>query len=77
MGPSSKVSTKYSSKSKKVSYVICVYTYDWTDEKDARRVREELRKIGVINKIPYKADVDTILGKYAETMHRKISRYFE
>ena len=22
--------------------VICVYTYDWTDEKDVKRIREEL-----------------------------------
>ncbi|MEX2721245.1 MAG: putative phosphothreonine lyase domain-containing protein, partial [Candidatus Wukongarchaeota archaeon] len=25
-----------------VMKVICVYTYDWTDEEDARRIREEL-----------------------------------
>lgn len=27
--------------------VICVYTYDWADEKDVRRVREELRNLGI------------------------------
>jgi len=27
--------------------VICVYTYDWADEKDVKRVREELRRLGI------------------------------
>jgi hypothetical protein len=42
--------------------VICVYTHDWNDEKDVRRVREELRKLGIAKKIPYKADKDTLQG---------------
>jgi hypothetical protein len=57
--------------------VICVYTYDWTDEKDVRRVREELRKLGVATKIPYKADEDTLSGKYRITGHTRISKYYE
>jgi hypothetical protein len=57
--------------------VICVYTYDWTDEEDVRRIREELRKLGVVNKIPYKSDGDTLSGKYRITGHRRISKYYE
>jgi len=57
--------------------IICVYTYDWTDEKDVRRVRTELRKLGILNKIPYKADEDTLAGKYRIKGHRKISKYYE
>ncbi|MFZ2412370.1 MAG: putative phosphothreonine lyase domain-containing protein [Candidatus Methanoperedens sp.] len=57
--------------------VICVYTYDWTDEEDVKRVREELRKIGIINKIPYKANEDTRSGKYRITGHTRISKYYE
>ncbi len=57
--------------------VICVYTYDWTDEKDVTRIREELRKLGITNKIPYKADEDTLSGKYRITGHRRISKYYE
>jgi len=57
--------------------VICVYTYDWTDEKDVKRVREELRKFGVVNKIPYKSDEDTLSGKYRVTGHTRISKYYE
>jgi hypothetical protein len=57
--------------------VICVYTYDWTDEKDVKRIREELRKLGIVNKIPYKSDEDTLSGKYQITGHTKISKYYE
>lgn len=44
--------------------VICIYTYDWTVEKDVRQIRDELRKLGIIKKIPYKTDEDTLSGKY-------------
>ncbi len=57
--------------------VICVYTYDWTDEKDVKRVREELRKLGITNKLSYKADEDTLAGKYRIMGHKKISKYYE
>jgi len=56
--------------------VICVYTYDWTDEKDVMRIREELRNLGITHKIPYKTDEDTIKGKYRATGYQKISKYF-
>lgn len=57
--------------------VICVYTYDSTDEKDVKRIREELRKLGVTWKIPYKTDEDTVSGKYSKKGHRRISKYYE
>ncbi len=57
--------------------VICVYTYDWSDEKDVKRVREELRKLGITNKIPYKSDEDTLAGRYTRTGHKRISKYYE
>ena len=57
--------------------VICVYTYDWADEKDVKRVREELRKLGITNKIPYKADEDTLSGKYRIRGDTRISKYYE
>jgi hypothetical protein len=59
------------------SSVICVYTYNWQDKKDVRRVREELRKLAITNKIPYKSDEDTIKEKYQITGHRRISKYYE
>lgn len=57
--------------------VICVYTYDWTNEKDVKRVREELRKLNITKKIPYKADEDTLSGKYQVLGHKRISKYYE
>ena len=57
--------------------VICVYTYDWTDEADVRRIRAELRALGITQKIPYKADADTLRDKYRVTGHRRISKYYE
>lgn len=57
--------------------VFCVYTYDWTDEADVRRVREELRELGISQRIPYKTDADTSSGKYKATGHTRISKYYE
>lgn len=56
--------------------VICVYTYDWTHEADVMHIREELRKLGIIQKIPYKADEDTYNGKYQVKGHTRISKYY-
>jgi hypothetical protein len=57
--------------------VICVYTYDWTDEADVKRIRQQLRELGITSKIPYKADQDTYAGKYAIQGHKRISKYYE
>lgn len=57
--------------------VICVYTYNWTDELDVRRIRQELRELGIVTKIPYKADQETFAGKYANRGNRLISKYYE
>ncbi len=57
--------------------VICVYTYDYANEEDVKRIREELRKVGITNRIPYKSDEDTLSGKYQIKGHTRISKYFE
>jgi hypothetical protein len=57
--------------------VICVYTYDWADERDVKRIREQIRKLGITNKIPYKADEDTLSGKYRVKGDTRISKYYE
>ncbi len=79
LGGSSKVATAipHADATEPDKKVICVYTYDWTDEEDARRVREELRQLGVTWKTAYKADVDTLSGKYRVTGHTRISKYYE
>lgn len=78
LGLGAKVATaKPSPLGKSGKRVICVYTYDWTDENDVKRVRENLRNLGITNKIPYKSDEDTLSGKYRATGHTKISKYYE
>ena len=79
LGNKAKVSTakpkpKYYDEKK---HVICVYTYDWTDREDVMRIREELRKLGIKNKIPYKADEDTLKGRYRFKGDEGISKYYE
>lgn len=81
LGIESKVSTA-KPKDPRIGYrkgrhVICVYTYDWRDKEDVIRVREELRKLGVIHKIYYKPDEATNEGKYAAKGNKGISMYAE
>ena len=57
--------------------VIIVYTYDSNDKDDVIRIRDELRKIGVTWKIPYKTDIATHKRKYEKNGDQKISLYFE
>ncbi len=79
LGGSSKVSTGLPNPNatEPENKVICVYTYDWTDEEDVKRVREELRALGITRKIPYKADEDTLSGKYRVAGNTKISKRYE
>ncbi|MEK7068784.1 MAG: putative phosphothreonine lyase domain-containing protein, partial [Patescibacteria group bacterium] len=74
LGDLAKTSAKRSGSERKV---ICVYTYDWTDREDVKRVREELRRIGITRKIPYKADEDTERGVYRTNSREKVSKYYE
>src|SRR5437773_1463318 len=67
LGGSAKVATMRPNQNSKDprKRVICVYTYDWRDKPDVHRVREALRGLGFIGKLPYKADHDTLEGKYS------------
>jgi len=56
------------------NHVICVYTYDSSDEADAWRIREKLRELGFTTRIPYKLDADTAV-KYANEGHKRISKF--
>jgi len=71
-----KAATKHNAHSKNSSHkVICVYTYDWKDVQDVKRIREKLRKIGVIRNISYKTDEDTERGIYRANSSEKIKYY--
>lgn len=90
LGNLAKVSTPAEKSSelgyRKGSHVICVYTYDYEDIADVRRIMcellkidiiEGLRKVGIIDELRYKTDEDTLLGKYKATGHKNISKYTE
>ncbi|KXS95513.1 hypothetical protein AC578_4624 [Pseudocercospora eumusae] len=54
--------------------VICIYTYDFTDSEDVRRVLEELVEIGVCStegrRIYYKCDAYTHLGIKSQNVYK-------
>ncbi|MCP5244100.1 MAG: DUF1917 domain-containing protein [Burkholderiales bacterium] len=79
LGNSAKVSTAKPNQNavNENQKVICVYTYDWTDAEDVRRIRCQLRNLGITWKIPYKSDEDTYSGKYANRGVKRISKYYE
>jgi hypothetical protein len=57
--------------------VICVFTYNYEDIEDVRRIRQQLRHLGITEKIAYKADEDTRAGKYRIKSHGRIAKFFE
>ena len=79
LGPESKTATAKpnSLAGKSKQKVICVYTYDWTDDQDVKRTRDELKNLGIVWKIPYKTDQDTLDGKYRGMVGQRISKYYE
>ncbi|MDT8358003.1 MAG: DUF1917 domain-containing protein [Methanomicrobiaceae archaeon] len=67
LGVSAKVSTeKQHPESRDSRGVIYVYTANWEDEAEVMRVREELRKIGVSQRIGYKRNIETFEGEYSD-----------
>lgn len=64
LGPSSKVSTKFAEitnekKGRNIRInerVVCVYTKNYENEEDLRRVRDKLRKLGFTKPLCYKTD---------------------
>jgi len=58
------------------NHVICVYTYDSDDTADVMRIRDELRNLGFVNRIPYKTDEATREGRYRVRGDRRVSKYY-
>ncbi len=72
LGTSAKVSTMLNPNTVR-DYLVCVYTYDYKNKLDVDRVRQQLRTMGFVHKIPYKTDVSTLSGVYGKGS----SLYFE
>jgi len=67
LGISAKVSTaKPNPDSRDTRKVIYVYTRDWAEEADVMRIREELRSLGIVDRIGYKRNIETFAGEYAK-----------
>lgn len=77
LGPEAKVATAMpnSNGTNRGVRLICVYTSDFEDLEDVRRVRQRLRELGYVKKIPYKTDAATTAGKYARNGDKKISLF--
>lgn len=75
LGPSAKVSTaKPNPNARDLSRrVVIVYTADWRDEDDVRRVLCGLRDLGFMGKLSYKADATTLAGRYGSGVASYIS----
>ena len=76
LGPSAKVATAAPNPLTRspVERVICVYTQDFRDHDDVRRVLAGLRRVGVTWQLSYKTDRDTIDGKYGHRSASYVSR---
>jgi hypothetical protein len=79
LGSSSKTATAKENPNapNKNTKVICVFTYDHTNKDDVTRIREELRKLGIENNIPYKTDNATRQQRYQVKGDTGISTYNE
>jgi len=67
LGISTKVSTaKPNPDSRDTRRVIYVYTPDWQDEAGIMQIREELRALGVEERIGYKRNIETFRGEYSQ-----------
>jgi len=75
LGVDAKVSTVVQGTSE---YVICVYTKDYLDVDDVKRVRKRLAELGFTQRLYYKPDIYTYLRIYHKTFPGiRASRYAE
>ena len=66
LGLSAKVATLRNIEDEgKDDHLICVFTEDYRDALDVRRVRSALRELGVVERIYYKPDIYTYLRIYS------------
>lgn len=76
LGADAKVSTA-SEASSEVRHVICVYTRNYLDVEDVKRVRGLLRDMGFAERLCYKPDIYTYLNIYSGTTKLSPCRYRE
>ena len=76
LGISAKVSTRDEREDHPSTHVICVYNADYRST-EVTRVRDELRRLGVTESIPYKPEIFTHCGIYSNNSWGiRASRYY-
>lgn len=63
LAPLAKVSTWHSAQQHGGSHVTCIYTYDYTDETEVKRIRDKLTELGYTQPLKFKRDIDTKEGR--------------
>jgi hypothetical protein len=66
LGPTAKVATAMPGMADDRSHAVIIYTADWADHEDVRRVLVALRQLGVRSRLSYKTDAATIAGSYGK-----------
>ncbi len=74
LGSQSKCATAAGGAGRFSKKVICVYTNSVSDTVEVMRVRDELRKLGITWKIPYK--LDSLVGTYKIDGNKNISSLY-
>ena len=74
LGPIAKVATARKHVNDTQSRVICVYTRDWHDTDDVRRVLTGLRELGITWRLSYKTDEATREGHYGRGAAKYVSQ---
>jgi hypothetical protein len=64
LGISAKAATARHNELATSQRLICVYTSDWEDQGDVRRVLRQLRDLGMTSRLSYKTDEATLSGVY-------------
>jgi len=79
LGPCSKVATMRPNPNviDHRTKVICIGTYDSEDRADVSRVRQTLRELGFVGKLPYKTDEATMEGRAGKRDGPRVSKYYE
>jgi hypothetical protein len=66
LGPSAKVATAMPAMAEARSHAVMIYTADWADQHDVRRVLAALRRLGITARLSYKTDAATLAGTYGK-----------
>jgi len=65
---------KFQARIKTRALLTCIYTHDFEDHDDVRRVLLALRRLGFNGRLSYKRDLDTLEGHYSDGVSIYVSQ---